>query len=192
MLWYSMIDCRAYVGFFLLSFLMFTMLLIGLKRRPICVKSYCRIWVGLSQFFLWCSTLMCTCALPSIEKEVPLCYCIQFAWTSAHNDYYYFVGYVKEIRQLENLKLFVIIGDALVLCLKTFTTTNYLVLMMCLSYGFFFPKIFTRGCFIHITLKYTNRIDIGAYTYILWKSTRSTKIYIYIYMCVCVCVCVCV
>ena len=45
---------------FLLSFLMFTMLLAGLKWRPICiwclypicVRSYCRTWEGLSQFFV--------------------------------------------------------------------------------------------------------------------------------------------
>lgn len=141
-----MIDCRAYVGFFCShSWCLLCCLLVwnkGLFVFDVCVQFVLDHTVGCGKvahnFFGWCFTLMCIRALLSIKKEVPICCCMQFTWTSAHNDYYYFVGYVKEIRKLKNLKLFVIIGDALVLCLKPCTTTNYLVLMMCLSTCFSF------------------------------------------------------
>lgn len=42
------------------------------------------------------------------------------------------------------------IGEALVLCLKTFTTPKYLVLMMCLYVHFSFLKYLPRGVAILI------------------------------------------
>lgn len=49
----------------------------------------------------------------------------------------------KKVRKLE-IEAFVLVGECSILCLKTCTTTKYLVLVTCLSM-IFFPKICTGG-----------------------------------------------